>query len=120
MNIKNSSNVKSVRFKGISRFRFCGLTLELPADHELIELQMHHKRFVAVTDQGEIKLKCCAKCKRLLQLTEFYKDVQFCKSCHSSLTFRWKKNHPELAKKYAEKYSKKYRYRKKLIDAGIE
>ncbi len=127
MDIKNATRAKSVRFPVLEKYRFYGYTFELPVHQELIEIQivgkLYHnfgKRYIARTTSGDITLKACPRCKRLLPESEYYKKHSSCKVCHRLLTKSWTKRHPELAKKYAKKYSIKYRYHKKLIAAGLK
>lgn len=125
MTQKNSTQIKSVRFPDFKTFRFYGYTFELPIDAQFIEMEIVDKRHVVHLVSGEFRrqklvLRKCFPCKRLLAETGFYKCHSICKDCHKFNVKKWNKKNPDLVKKYAKKYNKKYRYQKKLLAAGVQ
>ena len=113
MDQKNSSCVNSVRF------RFYGYTFDLPADHDLHSVEIGDKSYTAHTSKGDHVLKACLKCKQLLTYEKFYDGRSPCKQCHIRLVKGWRKSHPDLEKLYKSRSNKRYRYKQKLISAGL-
>lgn len=120
MTKKNSTQVNSVSFPKTEKYLFYGFTFELPSDCQFSHIEIVANRYIAHTSQGEITLRHCLKCKRLLELTNFYDYNASCKVCHRIMTKRWSKNNPEKARSYNAKYNKKYRFLKKCLAAGVK
>ncbi len=122
--MKNSTKAKSVRLNSIrkfGRFGYYGYTFDIPDGQQLLYIHVHSKKFFLIqTDSETLEYRACFPCKRLLLVDQFYKHNSCCKSCHKVKVKRLAISHPELAKQYAQKYGKKYRYRKILAAAGLE
>lgn len=47
-------------------------------------------------------MKQCSKCPKVLPESAFYKDRGDCKVCHGAATAKYRRDHPEKVKAYAE------------------
>ncbi len=116
---KDATQVKSVSFPNSRTYRFYGFTFELPADLEFHSIEISNRLYIAHTSSQDITLKPCSKCKRLLQMHSFYQGKAPCKKCHMLLVKSWQKHNPEKAKVHKKKCNHNYRYKQKLISAGL-
>lgn len=120
MTQKNSTQVKSESQPKFVRYRFYAYTFDVPSDQALIEIKYSGGRYAVETNHAIFLLRPCHKCKQLLVSSSFYKSQGPCKKCHMILVKDWQKRNPEKVKIIKRKNSRTYRYKRKLIEAGLE
>jgi|ERR1051325_6997658 PHP family Zn ribbon phosphoesterase len=113
MNIKNTTEVKSVSFPKLSKYRFYGFTFEVPFGQLVQNISVKNRQYILETSENCYTLKACLKCKRLLEYDKFYDGKSPCKSCHIFLVKSWQKRNAEMHKVNKRRSNKRYRDRKR-------
>lgn len=120
MDIKNAIEAKSESRQKVVRYRFCAYTFDIPGDHDLREIKYSGANYAVETNKAVFLLRPCHKCQQLLASINFYERKSPCKKCHMKLVKDWQKRNPEKVRVIKARNNKAYRYKRKLIEAGIK
>lgn len=102
-----------------NKYYFLGYKLALPSNLEFQSISFERNGFSVKTSNGQVNLKACRKCLRLLTYDNFYCGKSPCKACHLIAVKKWQRANPEKAKASKKAYNKRYRYRRKLIECNL-
>lgn len=88
-------------------YLFCGFRFSVPAGTHIDSVAYWEYGFIIKTKTGDLTLKACRKCKRMVPLNAFYDGRSPCKQCHIYLVKQWRKRNPEHVKAMRRAYDKR-------------